>query len=100
MRRRVEYLHHLAQVLVGRRATVDDLVDLVNRSWRGTTTVITNETWIKMGALILQEGWPKVNPSLTTLNPPTSLIHWRPMVYLFNQLTREEQRQLVAMGSL
>ena len=52
-----------------------------------------------MGALILQEGWPKVNPLLTPMNSPVLLIHWRPKVHLFNQLTWEE-RQLVAMGFL
>ena len=97
-RRRFHGLEHLAIAVLHARATIGDLVYSVNQSIRSVIfgqTNIWGQLQGDMVALSEYAGWtiPEKFEVYPKLNSPASLLYWRVLVYLMDQLGDKERRE-------
>lgn len=99
---RASVLGTVASWIVGNASTIHDLVRYVNQTLAVPSQCpIMDRTRTQMGVLTRIMGWwaPRDNNyNLHPLNSPAVLIHWRVLLVLVCQMTRDQQRKFRKMG--
>ena len=92
-------LRYLAQEVVGEGRSLEDLTQYINANWAKGEFSIAPEVEREMQAFAqyLQVPVP-VTFSISPLNSPAALLHWRPLMFVLGLLTSEQQRELMDMG--
>ena len=93
-RLQVSGLRLIAQFILGKGATLNNLMDYVNANWQEADINLLLDIQREMDLIISQESWPRVTPSVSPINSPAVLIHWQIVVFLMNQLTPDQWSQL------
>ena len=97
---RLAVLRLIAQFMIGVGADEFELVGLVNSGWKAVRPNVTEVDLLEMRAMIDQQNWSRVVPSLQPVNTPAALVHFRPLVFLMNLLSDDQQRQLIDLGDI
>ncbi|XP_030854779.1 uncharacterized protein LOC105438258 [Strongylocentrotus purpuratus] len=100
LRRRLAVLRLIARFVIGEGADEFGLVRLVNSGWQADRPHVTEVELLEMRAMIDQQNWSRVVPSLQPVNTPAALVHFRPLVFLFNLLSDIQRRQLLELGEV
>ena len=95
--RRLEGLQRLSELVMGPGKDIDAAVQFVNTYADLVSSNITTESAAAMIALCEHSSWPVPNSfSVAPLNSPACLLHWRPLAFLMDQLSRRSRERIMA----
>ena len=90
---RLAGLKFLARTILGKNSTLRDLMNFTNKNWNAPGSInVTPEIEDAIRRVHELIGSSRQRSfSLSPVNSPACLIHWRVLVFLFNHLTEEQQ---------
>ena len=95
--RRLEGLQIVSELGMGPGKDIDAAVTFVNEYADLVPSNVTPESAAAMSALCEHSSWPVPNSfSVAPLNSPACLIHWRPLAFLMDQLSRRSSERVMA----
>ena len=83
---RAQALRQIAVSILG-SSNLNNLLKYTQDNWMATDSPLSENDRAEIALLIKNEGWELVIPSLTPVNTPAVLTHWRPLAFLWGKLT-------------